>query len=266
MDFFIEGKDPIIPLMRDDDHIDVPSIVPEHDELDSHRKMKRGTSVPVLDDVVEVKTSGAVRFLLTVLTLGLFATGGAGYYFYDQGLQTQEILSTAQARILQLQNRLNLVDESAEQSSTGLLERVDTNFTQIDLLWANYRNHTASLAEIDRFIVQAKESLTAIDAAVSGHSKTLNETSALLTSLQTRLETVTANIAGMDNLDQQLSSILSDLNGVKTSVATLQNGLANRVNSTEQDIESINVYRLQLNQTLDIIQTRINELQQRVGL
>lgn len=251
--------------MRDNDHIDVPSIVPEHDELDSHRKMKRGTSVPVLDDVVEVKTSGAVRFLLTVLTLGLCATGGAGYYFYNQGLQTQETLSTAQGRILQLQNRLSLVDESAEQSSMGLLERVDTNFTQIDLLWANYRNHTASLAEIDRFVVQAKETLTAIDGAVSGHSKTLNETSALITSLQTRLEAVSANIAGMDNLGDQLSSILSDLNGVKTSVATLQNGLGSRVNSTEQDIESINVYRLQLNQTLDSIQSRINELQQRVG-
>ena len=251
--------------MSDNDHIDVPSIVPEHDELDSHRKMKRGTSVPVLDDVVEVKTSGAVRFLLTVLTLGLCATCGAGYYFYKQGLQTQETLSTAQGRILQLQNRLSLVDESAEQSSMGLLERVDTNFTQIDLLWANYRNHTASLAEIDRFVVQAKETLTAIDGAVSGHSKTLNETSALITSMQTRLEAVSANIAGMDNLGEQLSSILSDLNGVKTSVATLQNGLGGRVNSTEQDIESINVYRLQLNQTLDSIQSRINELQQRVG-
>ncbi len=265
MDFFLERKDPIIRSMRDNDNIDVPSIVPEHDELDSHRKMKRGTSVPLLDDVVELKTSGGVRFLLTILTLGLLATGAGGYYFYDQGLQTQETLATAQGKILQLQNRLNLVDESAEQSSMGLLERVDTNFTQIDLLWANYRNHTASLAEIDRFIVQAKESLTAIDGAVSGHSKTLNETTALLTSLQTRLETVSANIAGMDNLDQQLSSILSDLAGVKTSVATLQNGLTSRVNSTEQDIESINVYRLQLNQTLDIIQTRINELQQRVG-
>jgi hypothetical protein len=265
LDFFLGVNAPIMRLMRDNDHIDVPSIVPEHDELDSHRKMKRGTSVPVLDDVVEVKTSGGVRFLLSILTLGLLAAGGAGYYFYDQGLQMQETLTTAQGRILQLQNRLNLVDESAEQSSMGLLERVDTNFTQIDLLWANYRNHTVSLAELDRFVVQAKETMTAIDGAVSGHSKSLNETSALISSLQTRLEAVSTNIAGMDNLDDQLSGILADLNGVKTSVASLQNGLASRVNSTEQDIESINVYRLQLNQTLDAIQGRINELQQRVG-
>jgi hypothetical protein len=69
----------------------------------------------------------------------------------------------------------------------------------------------------------------------------------------------------MDDLDTQLSGIQVDLNGVITTVATLQNGLISRVNSTEQDIESINVYRLQLNQTLNAIQTRLNELQSLVG-
>jgi len=252
--------------MRDDDHIDdIPSIMPENDELASHRKMKRGTSVPVLDDVVEVRTSGAVRFMLSLLFVGLLATGGVGYYFYNQGLQMQERLNTAQGRIMQLQNRLNLVDESAEQSSMGLLERVDTNFTQIDLLWANYRNHTASLAEINRFVEQAEGTIATMEGVISGHSNTLNDATAQLANLQTRLETVSNNIAGMDNLDEQLSGILSDLNGVKSSVASLQNGLGSRVDSTEQDIESINVYRLQLNQTLDTIQARINELQQRVG-
>lgn len=252
--------------MAKDDHIDdIPSLVPEHDELASHRKMKRGTSVPVLDDVVEVKTSGAVRFLLAILTLGLLATGGAGYYFYDQGLKMQDQLNTAQGRIMQLQNRLNLTDEAAQQSSGTLLEKVDANFTQIDLLWANYRNHTASLAEINKFVDQAKGTISTMEGVISGHSNTLNEATAQLGNLQSRVESVSNNIAGMDNLDEQLSGILTDLNGVKSTVASLQSGLASRVDSTEQDIESINVYRLQLNQTLDTIQSRINELQQRVG-
>jgi len=252
--------------MSDNNHIeDIPSIVPEHDELASHRKMRRGTSVPVLEDVVSMGTSGGVKFLLTVLVIGLLATGGAGYYFYLSSLKIQESLTEAQGRIQQLQSRLNLVDESAEQSSMGLLERVDANFTQIDLLWANYRNHTADLAELNRFVEQAKSTITSIEGALSGQSKTLNETTAQLNNIQIRLENFSNNIAGMDDLDSQLSSILSDLNGVKTNVDSLQSGLVSRVNSTEQDIESINVYRLQLNQTLNQIQSRINELQQRVG-
>jgi len=251
-------------MSRKDQIDDIPSIVPERDEVASHRKMKRGNSIPVVEEVV-TGTTGGVRFMLVILTLGLFATGGAGYYFYDQGLQMQDQLNSAQGRILQLQNRLNLVDESAEQQSMGLLERVDSNFEQIDLLWANYRNHTASLAELNRFMEDAKGTITSIEGVISGHSKSLNEATAQLATMQNRLETITSNIAGMDDLDQQLSSILTDLNGVKTNVASLQNGLVTRVNSTEQDIESINVYRLQLNQTLDTIQSRISELQQRVG-
>jgi len=251
-------------MSRKDQIDDIPSIVPERDEVASHRKMKRGNSIPVVEEVV-TGTTGGVRFMLVILTLGLFATGGAGYYFYDQGLQMQDQLNSAQGRILQLQNRLNLVDESAEQQSMGLLERVDSNFEQIDLLWANYRNHTASLAELNRFMEDAKGTITSIEGVISGHSKSLNEATAQLATMQNRLETITSNIAGMDDLDQQLSSILTDLTGVKTNVASLQNGLVSRVNSTEQDIESINVYRLQLNQTLDTIQSRISELQQRVG-
>lgn len=253
--------------MAKDDHLDdIPSMVPERDELVSHRKKKRGNSIPIIEEtVVSAGTSGGVIFLLTILTLGLFATGGAGYFFYDQGMQMREQLNAAQARILQLQNRLNLTDEAAQQASGTLLDKVDANFTQIDLLWANYRNHTAALAEINKFVESAKGTITSMEGAIAGHSKTLNEATAQLANMQSRLETITSNIAGMDDLDQQLSTIMSDLDGVKTNVASLQNGLVSRVNSTEQDIESINVYRLQLNQTLDTIQTRINELQQRVG-
>lgn len=266
MQFCILVKNPIIAVMsRKDPYDEVPSMVPERDELASHRKLKRGNSIPVVEEVVSVGTSGGVRFMLVILTLGLFATGGAGYYFYDQGLQMQEAMNTAQGRIMQLQNRLNLVDESAEQSSMGLLERVDANFSQIDLLWANYRNHTASLAEINKFVEDAKGTITSMEGSITGHSKTLNEATAQLSNMQSRLETITSNIAGMDNLDQQLSTMMGDLNGLKTSVASLQNGLANRVTSTEQDIESINVYRLQLNQTLNTIQDRINALQQLIG-
>jgi len=252
--------------MARDDHFDeIPSIVPERDELASHRKKKRGNSIPVVEEVAVAGTSGGVRFVLVFLTLALFGVGGAGYYFYDQGLQFQESLNAAQGRILQLQNRLNLTDEAAQQSSGTLLEKVDANFTQIDLLWANYRNHTASLAELNKFMEEAKGTITAMEGVIAGHSKTLNEATAQLANVQSRLETITSNIAGMDDLDQQLSSINTDLNTVKTSVNALQNGLTSRVNSTEQDIESINVYRLQLNQTINNMQGSINALQQIVG-
>ena len=253
---------------NNDQYDDIPSMVPERDEIVANRKSKRGAgSAPVdyTDTVVSSRTSGGVRFLLTILFLGLIASGGAGYYFYDQSMQMQESLLTAQGNIRQLQNRLNLVDESAEQSSMGLLEKVDANFTQIDLLWANYRNHTASLTELKNVTEATDKSLTTIEQALGVQASSLNENINLVKNMQTRLETISNNIAGMDNLDQQLNDIQGDISGLKTTMDGLQSNMAGRISTTEQDIESINIHRLQITQTLNTIQSKINGLEQRLG-
>ncbi len=48
-------------------------------------------------------------------------------------------------------------------------------------------------------------------------------------------------------------------------MALEDSGLADRVNINEQDIESINLYRLSLNQTINAIQQSLNELEERVA-
>ena len=79
-----------------DDFDEIPSIVPERDELVSHRKRKRGTSanggMPPRQESVESGTSGWVIFFITILCLGLMGTGGVGYYFYKQDMAAQEEL------------------------------------------------------------------------------------------------------------------------------------------------------------------------------
>ncbi len=114
------------------------SIVPERDELVTHRKKAWELDVfqKVGNQAVLQQASAALKFLLSVLVLGMLAGAGGAYYFYGQGQEIQTALDRSSDRIVQLENRLNLVDESAEQSSMGLLERVDFNFSEIDKLWA----------------------------------------------------------------------------------------------------------------------------------
>jgi len=69
----------------------------------------------------------------------------------------------------------------------------------------------------------------------------------------------------MDDLGDQLTDINADLNRVKTSMASVENDVEKRLVTAEEDIESINVYRLQINQTLTTLQENINRLQSRVG-
>jgi chromosome segregation ATPase len=264
-------------MSREDQDFDDFSIVPERDELVTHRKKKRGNSMSTgisSQTPAPVGTSGAVKFLLALLTLGLCASGGGAYYFYQQDLQAQMSLDRSNDRIVQLENRLNLVDEAAEQSSMGLLERVDFNFSEIDKLWAARNVLRSDVGGLNTTLENQAQNITEIETVVANQAGMINQQAANLDQNQQIIETIrnqinslNSSVAGLNNLNisQQLSSITTDLDTLKSSMALEDSGLADRVNINEQDIESINLYRLSLNQTINSIQQSLNELEERVA-
>ncbi len=279
LSFYFHGQTLIMPFMStENSDFDDISIVPERDELVSHRKQKRGNSLSAPDDTPRPRgpgrLSGASKFAFTVLFLGLFASAGGAWYFHDQGLQTVDALDRANSRLLQLENRLNLVDEAAEQSSMGLLERVDFNFSEIDKLWAARNVLRNDVGTINATLGNQAESLTEIETAVAAQASMNNQQAAaldqnaqLVETIQNRVNQLNTSVSGLNNLNiaQQLSSITRDLDTLKSSMALEDSGLADRVNINEQDIESINLYRLSLNQTINAIQQSLNELEERVA-
>lgn len=264
-------------MSREDQDFDNFSIVPERDELVTHRKKKRGNSMSTgisSQTPAPVGTSGAVKFLLALLTVGLFASGGGAYYFYQQDLQAQMSLDRSNDRIVQLENRLNLVDEAAEQSSMGLLERVDFNFSEIDKLWAARNVLRSDVGGLNTTLENQAQNITEIETVVANQAGMINQQAANLDQNQQIIETIrnqinslNSSVAGLNNLNisQQLSSITTDLDTLKSSMALEDSGLADRVNINEQDIESINLYRLSLNQTINSIQQSLNELEERLA-
>jgi|GEM_PF-139770 hypothetical protein len=246
---------------------DIPSIVPERDELVSHRKRNRGTAASAgsashMQEVLVSRTSGPVVFLLSILFLGMLASAAAGYYFYIQGEASREEAINASARIAQLENHLSLVDQAAEQSSMDLVERVNFNFAEIDKLWAARNTLKTEVEGMKTSLTQVQGTTKSLETTVSSHSKTLTEN---VTAMEARLDQINKNFAGMDDLGQQLLVLNADLNRVKTTMTTLDGSVTSRLAAYEQDIESINVYRLQLNQTIATLQESINKLQQRLG-
>ncbi|MBN4053922.1 hypothetical protein JYT97_03450 [Haliea sp. AH-315-K21] len=253
------------------------SIVPERDELVTHRKQKRGNSLSATSGNQIAASSGSsslVKLLLGVLFLGLFASGGGAYYFYDQGLQTQISLDRSNDRIVQLENRLNLVDEAAEQSSMGLLERVDFNFSEIDKLWAARNVLRSDAGGLNNTLAGQAENITQIETAVANQAGMINQQAVnldqneqIIETIRNQINNLDSSVAGLNNLNinQQLTSITGDLNVLKSSLALEDSGLVGRVNINEQDIESINLYRLSLNQTINSIQQSLNELEERVA-
>lgn len=253
---------------HNDDFDDIPSLVPERDELVTHhRKRKRIPAAAAATVVreVETRTSGGVIMLLVLLFIGMLATGGAGYYFYQQGLETQAQMENAQARLLQLENHLNLVNQAVDQSATDLVERVNFNFSEIDKLWAARNALRTEIGELTTGVTALKEGSAELETALGTQGGVLTQNSTLLGTLETRIEQINENFSGMSNLGEQLTRINADLNRVKVAMDALETDVAERLGTAEQDIESINVYRLQVNQSLDALQDSVNRLQQRVG-
>ncbi len=251
-----------------DDLDEIPSIVPERDELVSHRKRKRGTSatgsvaVRHEPEIVEAGTSGWVIFFITILFLGLLGTAGGGYYFYKQDLLHQEEALSAQNRLMQIESRLNLVDQSAADSAQELVEKVNFNFSEIDKLWAARNALRQEVGELTTTVAALKTTSTELQTTVGNHETVLSQNVA---QIQARIDEINRNFAGMDNLGQQLTLLNADLNRTKTAMDTVQKEVNDRLSTMEQDIESVNIYRLQTNQTLTNLQNSINNLQQRVG-
>ncbi len=118
------------------------------------------------------------------------------------------------------------------------------------------------------------ENLTEIETVVANQAGMINQQAANLDQNEQIIETIrnqinglNSSVAGLNNLNirQQLTSITGDLDTLKSSLELEGSGLADRVNINEQDIESINLYRLSLNQTLNSIQQSLNELEDRVA-
>jgi chromosome segregation ATPase len=251
-----------------DDLDEIPSIVPERDELVSHRKRKRGTSATGSlaprhePEIVEAGTSGWVIFFITVLFLGLLGTGGGAYYFYDQNQQQTAKALEFQNDLMQIQSRLNLVDQASADSAQDLVEKVEFNFSEIDKLWAARNTLRQEVGELTTTVAALKTTSTELQATVGNHETVLNQQ---VTQIQARIDEINRNFAGMDDLGQQLTVLNADLNRTKTTMDAIKSDVEARVRAMEQDIESVNIYRLQTNQTLTNLQNSINALQQRVG-
>jgi chromosome segregation ATPase len=247
-----------------DDFDEIPSIVPERDELHTHRKRKRGTSASGTgvsrQEVVEVEggTSGWVIFFITILFLGLLGTGGAGYYFYEQNRIAQEQLLGAQNSILRIENQLQLVDQGAADQASNLMVEIQEHFSEIDKLWAARNALRSEVEALTTTVAALKTTSAELETTVGNHENVLTQNVA---QIQARIDEINSNFAGMDDLGTQLTTLNADLNRTKTAMQTVQDDVEQRVSAMEEDIESINVYRLQTNQTLTNLQNAINALQ-----
>ena len=256
---------------RPEDDLDIPSIVPERDELASRsgRRVKTGGGGKSADAGTAPRAasgnlSGSARLLMSILTVAMLASAVAAWFFYTEGQAVLGELEHASGRIQALENRLSAVGDDTQETTLNLIERIDLNFSEIDKLWAARNENRNNIGTQRATLEEHGEIIGSMESALESQSDILNTANAQLTNLQSRVNTITENVASMEDIDRQISALQAQMNQVESSIDNLES-IGNRVRTTEQDIESINVYRLQLNQTISTLRDQIRNLQQRVG-
>lgn len=257
--------------MKDnDDLLDIPSMIPARDEVVDYRaKRKQPDIVPTsrYGEIVKVST-WPVRIMLVVLTLAIAGGGWVGYQAY---LNNQDALLQATRRIEDLEGRLALVGDSAEETTANVIERLDFNFAEIDKLWAA-RNTT------NNAVNELTGKVTILQQESTGHTETTDTLSELLArnaaqvqdslAAINRLETsmgeadqaivnLERSIQSVQNVAQDMANIRASLNNGDSNLVGLQDRMAN----LEEAVESIDAYRLQVNQALNRLQQNIEAVQ-----
>ncbi|MFM1895842.1 MAG: hypothetical protein RLZZ385_916 [Pseudomonadota bacterium] len=259
--------------MRDNDELsDIPSIVPSRDDVDTHKHTRKQQGQQIVrpgyyTEKIKVST-WPVRIMITLLTLVALGGGAAAYYFY--GLYETNVQDTAR-RISDLETKLVLMGDTAEQSDNTLMENIQQTIEQYDLLWANWRANNRKFEDLESELARLglvnsgqDEATANLTQQVAGNSAQLNAANTRINTLANEFEqlnrsvaTLNASVTEMSELRGELASIRTALNSGDTTLL----GLVGRLEYMEESMESVNAHRLQINESLFRLQQSLEAMQ-----
>ena len=259
-------------MSEKDDLKDIPPLVPERDDVASHRSNKRAQSQEIVRPSyytrkVEVST-WPVRIMLILLTLGVVVGGYGAYYFYGE---YQNTLRQSELRIGDLEVRLALAVETAVESDNDLMDNINRTIEQYDLLWANWRANNRQFEEFQGEIARLKMSNEGQDETTATNSQAIASTSQSLMANETKINSLSNE---MDRLNLSLNSLntsvdelivmRADVESIRQSLNSGDStvlGLVGRLEYMEESMESVNAHRMQVNDLLSQLQGNIEALQ-----
>lgn len=202
------------------------------------------------------------------LVLALVGLGLAGFSYW-QLIQVQQQASTADKRLVELEQRLALSDDEATQSVSTLQanlretrQQLDAANLEIRKLWdARNTNRTA--------IGENKTQITAAAKAAQSAGSAAAEAKKLAQAQDSTLKTLSSNVAlqseqvGLLNdaanaQKKQLREAIDKANAADAQVKQLRSDLATRVKRSEDAIEAIDAHRVTVNREILELKRRLS--------
>jgi chromosome segregation ATPase len=258
--------------MNENDELgNIPPMVPDRDDVSSHLSDKKAQSQDIVrpayyTEKVKVST-WPVRIMLSLLTLAMMSAGYGSYYFFGE---YQNDLRQADLRISDLERRLSLAGDSADDSAINMIDRMDFNFTEIDKLWAARRVINSSLEDLQSELAKLALVNEGQDEVVANNSQQIANTNRSLLTTDTRLNTITTEFSQLTRSMATLDAGVQELQGLRSDMAIIKAalnsgdstvlGLVGRLEYIEESMESVNANRQQVNESLLRIQESIAAL------
>ncbi|MBL4581979.1 MAG: hypothetical protein JKY29_09195 [Gammaproteobacteria bacterium] len=255
----------------------IPPIVPDRDDVDTHHSNKRAQGQDIVrpsyhTEKVTVST-WPVRIMLTLI---VFAMGGAGYSAYLMYGEYLNDWERAELRIADLERRLALAGESTEESAFNMFERMDFNFSEIDKLWAARRVINASIGGVQSEIAKIglvnngqDETTAANSQLIASSNRAVLASETKINALNTDIAAIMQSVNGLNTSVQELDAMRGDLSVIRQSLNSGDStvlGLVGRLEYIEESMESVNAHRLQINESLFRLQENLETLQISAGI
>ncbi|OFE11098.1 hypothetical protein PHACT_14675 [Pseudohongiella acticola] len=258
--------------MRNNDELgDIPSMVPDRDEVADRQHSRRQPDLvkPVsYAETIKVST-WPVRIMLLLLTLAIAAGAGLAYTAYEENLRR---LDQANSRLADLERRLAMVGDSAEETTGNIIERIDFNFSEIDKLWAARNATNASVTDLTGRVAvtetRSQENLTAVEETTQRLVQTTNlveETRRSVADLRQASEALATRLTTLNTTVQEVRGVAQDVVNLRAEISTAEGtsgGLNDRLMRVEEAVEAIDAYRLQVNQTVLRLQQQIEDVRE----
>lgn len=255
----------------------ISSIVPDTDEIDTHQQRINGSRPQSQAQQYRTRNldkppPAPVRAASSPLTpfaflLALTGLGLAGFVYW-QLLAAQQLLTTAEERIVVLEKRLELSDDESSQSLTAIQAKLKEADSEIRKLWgvAYDRNrkkleeHASQLGSLEKTLTATVVDTRKAQQLATATNTKLREFEKEGAEQRQRVDKVASSL---NEQQLQVQAAVDVVNRLQQQVTRLQSDLATRVKNNEESIKAIDAYRLNLNRDLLQLRQQLNQTSQR---
>ena len=183
------------------------------------------------------KSSGDSQTLFSALILVIVFASLAGMYFYLEGQRkaNEEVLNSIADKVRVIEDKLSITNEDSEQNMQTVLEQIKFIDTEVRKLWSHRKGYLDS--------IKKQENKSA------ANDRSIKQLSSKSTNLEDKIDSVNNKIELAEDLQLKITMLTNELNKQKQILD--ENG---------ENLDAIDRYRIQNNQKVTEILTRLNNL------